>query len=229
MRTITTTFTAAATGALVLAGTAAGTATAASSSACTGVSGCTVVSRADVDGDGRADSVGTTQTKRTDGTGTTTVRVRTASGTRMSTTTELERPVDKPFYGAARIDGAPGYELVVNTGPGAHTGWFRVITYRDGRLTTLRDPNGAYRWTVDAASWIGKGYRRTTTSTGALKMMACTALDTEHDGTFRLQTTAVTWRNGGWSRLGRTTRTVGPSTAYRYADWSVPYLEKYYR
>lgn len=212
--------------ALATLATTAGPASATSGTACTGVSGCTIVSRVDVDGDGARDSVGLTTTWRSDGTGTATVRVLTARGARLSTATRVDRRLDDVYHGSARIDGAPGYEMVIQTDMGAHTPWFRAITYRDGRLTTLVDPHGAYRWTVDSAVWVGKGYRRTTTSTGALKMVSYVALDNNHDGRYQLTTKAVGWREGRWVHMSKSTRTVGAKEAYRYADWYVPYLPK---
>lgn len=186
------------------------------------------VSRTDVDGDGRADT--TTLTADRDSTsGPAVLTVRTATGRTMSTTTEMSHTdLDRSFWGAAKVDGEAGYELVLWTDMGAHTGWFRVITERGGRLTTLVDPSGAYRWSVDQAVWVGKGYRRTTTSIGRAKMTMYTATATTGGSTFDQTVRSYQWSNGRWARMGAVERKVKAAEAYRYADWYVPYLPKFY-
>lgn len=230
----TRTVTSAAVLALVGAGLTAGQAGAVTSgttaSPCDGYRLCRIVSKTDVDGDGRGDLTGMTTYKRADGTGTATLRVLTASGRSMTTKTEINHFAGQTFYGAAKMDGQAGYELVVMTDMGAHTPWFRAVTYRNGRLVTLVDPEGQYRWTVDSAVWIGKGYKRTVTSTGEVRMTSYVALDNTPVGDRRydLTTKQAAWRNGRWERVSTTKRVVGPDAAYRYADWYVPYLPKFY-
>lgn len=187
-----------------------------------------VVTRADIDGDGRADRT-TLTTSGTRGDGTAVLRVTTAAGQSMSTSTDIGMvDLDDVYYGAARIDGEAGYEIVLQSDMGAHTGWFRVVTYRDGRLTTLVDPDGSWRWTVDQAVWVGKGYRRGTTASGAVKLTSYVALAERGSTSFELRTKAVQWSNGRWARLGLTRKRVNAATAYRNADWYVPYLRKFY-
>lgn len=142
--------------ATLIAGTSSAQASpTAAADACTGISGCEIVSRADVDGDGWRDSVAV------HGRWSTSVglRVLTASGEVMSTRTPVSGYVatDAHFYGAARIDGVDGYELVLLTSAGVHTFEHRVVTVRDGELTTLKDPVNRYLWVTDSSVWSGYG------------------------------------------------------------------------
>ncbi|GAB3115296.1 hypothetical protein GCM10027055_22820 [Janibacter alkaliphilus] len=126
-----------------------------SDDACSGISGCEIVSRADVDGDGQRDSVAV-HGRWSSSVG---LRVVTATGEVMSTRTPISAHIatENPFYGAARIDGVAGYELVLMTSAGAHTFEHRVITVRGGELTTLKDPVNRYRWVTDSSVWSGYG------------------------------------------------------------------------
>lgn len=218
---------AAATLALAASGFAgAGTAQAAAPNACTGASGCKVVSTTDIDGDGRADSVGFRVTKGVDGVMKVTTRVFTATGKRLWTTTQTSRVDRDPAYylrGVARIDGERGNEIVVKTDVGAHTMYYRVLTYRNGKLTTLKDPHNRYRWITDTSSWSDMGYQRTT-STG-LKMTTRRAVDYDRDGDFTQTTRVDGWKNGKWTRISTTTRLNVPAkTAHKYSGWRVPGL-----
>lgn len=205
---------------------AADSGTGAAPDACAGVDGCKIVSRADIDGDGTADSVGLRTSP--DGSGKVTTRVVTADGERLQTTTETSRSMttaSEYYRGAARIDGVDGYEIVVLTDLGAHTAYYQVITYRDGRLTTLKDPRNRWRWVTDGSVWSDFGYQRTTTATGAPKMIAREAVDNDRDGDFTQVSYSAGWKYGGWYRMGALTKKdARPSVAHRYTGWNVPYL-----
>ena len=118
--------------------------------ACSGLSGCKVVSRADVDGDGRADQVGV-RIKTSGGTTKNTVRVRTAKGRLMSSQVTVQ-PWAKSWHGAARIDGRAGYELVIPTNGQTEYLTYRVLTYRSGRLVTVKSPEKAWTWDIVGSS-----------------------------------------------------------------------------
>ena len=219
----------AATAGLALLGTGfATTVQAATPYACSGVSGCTVVSTADVDGDGARDSVGLKVWGSAAEGQQLTTRVTTADGEVMQTVTQTSRSMDEAadlFRGSAKIDGEDGYEVVVMSDLGAHTAYYRVITYRDGRLTTLKDPRNRYRWITDGSVWSGYSYQRTTSSTGALKMVTREAVDGDRDGDFTQKTFSNTWKQGSWARMSSSTRyNVSATTAKRYYGWVVPYL-----
>ncbi|WP_068402065.1 hypothetical protein [Kribbia dieselivorans] len=225
MKHIRSTTTVAASVALLATGFAgAGTAQAATPNACAGTPGCKVVSTADIDGDGRADSVGFRVTTGADGGMKVTTRVFTARGKRLWTTTQTSRVDRNPSYylrGVAAIDGARGREIVVKTDVGAHTMYYRVLTYRNGKLVTLQSPKAGYRWITDGSIWSDFSYQRTT-STG-LKMTTRESIDEDRDGDFTQATYVSAWRNGSWKRLSTTKRyNVSPKVAHKYRGWVVP-------
>ena len=201
---------------------------AAAPNACAERADCVIVSRADVDGDGVRDSVGMRAAHQGDGTDMVTLWVATADGERLSTVTETLASKDH-YRGSARVDGEDGYEIVLRTDLGAHTGYYRVVTYRDGRLTTLQDPRSRYRWTTDGSVWSDFGYQKTTSGTGAYKFVAREAVDGDRDGDFTQLTVASGWSTAQrtWKRMGTTTRhDISAATAHRYTGWHVPYLTK---
>lgn len=188
----------------------------------------TVVSTADIDGDGRRDRT-TLEGRGTRGDGLAIIRVQTATGRTMRATTRLGyvEPT-RSFHAAAAIDGVRGKEIVVQTDMGAHTPWYRVLTVRDGRLVTLVDPEGQSRWTVDSALWIGKGYTRTVTSTGSVRMTSHVALRDGAAQPFTLTTRTVRWSNGRWAPVSVRKAKVSAANAYRLADWHVAGVPRAY-
>ena len=234
MKHVRTTSTTAITLALLATGFA-GSAQASTSGAATGPnacegkgSTCVIVSRADIDGDGTADSVSQTHWGTTaEGGDKITTRVHTADGEKLYVVTETQRRLgSSAFFGAAKIDGESGYELVTKTDLGAHTAYSQVLTYRDGRLVTLKDPRSRYRWVTDGSIWSSYGYTRTTTSTGSVKVTASEATRPPEGGAFSQTLYSAQWKNGGWQRLGQITRTVSASTAGSWSGWNVPYLPR---
>lgn len=202
---------------------------AAGPNACEGKgSSCVIVSRADIDGDGTADSVSQTHWGTTaEGGDKITTRVHTADGEKLYVVTETQRRMgSSAFFGAAKIDGRSGYELVTKTDLGAHTAYSQVLTYRDGKLSTLQDPRSRYRWVTDGSVWSSYGYKRTTTSTGAVKMVAAEATRPPEGGSFRQTLYTTQWKYGRWQRVGVTTRTISATTAGAWSGWNVPYLPR---
>lgn len=190
---------------------------------------CSIVSRADVDGDGQRDSVGMWSSEAgDDGSFVATIRVQTAAGETLETTTDIRIPHIEPWWGAAKIDGEAGHELVLQSDEGAHTGWYRAITYRDGRLTTLNDPNGEPRWAIDSAATSGSGYRRTTMSSGEPLMYSYRAEMDETDERPLHTITAVRWSDGRWAQVSKRTKRVDEEEHRKNLDWNVPYLPKRY-
>lgn len=191
-------------------------------------SSCTIVSRADVDGDGVRDSVSQVAWGgQADGTGKVTTRVVTADGERMSTVTEHDLREGAGYFGAAEIDGEDGYEIVTRTTLGAHTAHHQVLTYRDGRLTSLQDPHNRYRWITDSSAWSAAGYERTTTADGDAKLLTRTAVDDDRDGDYTMTLRSSSWntQRKTWQRLGETTRhDLGEEEVRRAPWWRVPGL-----
>lgn len=189
-----------------------------------------VVSRADVDGDGRADR---TTIVRTTAHGDEAWRLttRTAKGRTSSVVVEAPWLYGSPaWYGASRLDGQKGSELVVRSGFGAHTSFFRVFTWRAGKLVAQTDPStGELDWVTDGALSVSQGYR-VTTSGGRRVLVASQYLrdfSTDPDvmsGTVQ----RFAWRRGAWRPLGTHTATVrdtAPQVAAAYG-WNAPGLPR---
>lgn len=187
----------------------------------------TTVARVDVDGDRRTDRVDLVLHDDHDYTGSAELRVTLAgSGRQVRTTTDLPHltTFDAHWVGTASMDGEPGAELVLMDDYGAHTFYHRVVTYRDGRLTTLQDPRSRYRWVTDGSVWSSFGYRAATSSTGKARMTSYEAVSEDGGRTFRRVATAAEWKNHRWSRLSQTTSKVSPVEAGRWGGWHVPGL-----
>ena len=113
---------------------------AAATTVCTGITGCKIVASSDIDGDKKADQIGIIyklDTTNNDGRWLIAVRVKTATRT-MQTTGRDVAWFWKPLYAVAPIDGRTGNEIVIGDITGANTYWFRTVTYRDGKLVTLK-------------------------------------------------------------------------------------------
>ncbi|QGN33310.1 hypothetical protein [Microlunatus sp. Gsoil 973] len=148
------------------------TADAAAKNACSGVtSHCKIVAHVDVTGDGRPDSVGIVR-QRTDGDVVTRyqVRIRTAGGKLLHKTDKSAAWIGPLYRGAAKIDGRRGKELVVGHVLGAHTAFYRVYRYHNGKLVLLKSPKLPKKvsattldrsWAVDSAVASFEGIRRT--------------------------------------------------------------------
>lgn len=198
---------------------------ASAASACTGLSGCKIVSRADVDGDGRADQIGV-RIKTSGGTARNTVRVRTAKGRLMSSQVTVQ-PWAKAWHGAARIDGRAGYELVIPRNGQSEYHSYSVLTYRDGRLTALKSPTKAWTWDIVVEYFGATGWSRSTKN-GQTFVTRKTAWRVGETNRFDLRTTTYRWNNGAWSRPVSTTRNKRASekAAYGTFGWNIPYLKR---
>lgn len=121
----------------------------------------TRVVHVDVDGDGRPDEV-TVEQNAADSF---VVNVVTAAGAaavkKVASTIDDDWGVE-PWYGAAKLDRAPGYELLLLTSGGDGV-VFRVLTWRKGALVFQRAPRslmkGAYDWYLADLGWARFGYR----------------------------------------------------------------------
>lgn len=194
--------------------------------ACEGVSGCEIISHADIDGDGRGDSTGISARDLADGMERATVRTVTANGERLMTSTDSERRMggESRHRGTARIDGVPGYELVIIDELGAHTAYNRVITYRDGKLTTLRDPYHQWRWVTDGSSWSSYGYRRVDESRLGVQMYVSRATDNDFDHRFDQTLLRSRWAGDHWAKVKTFEREVGVQTVNTYGGWHVHWM-----
>ncbi len=105
-----------------------------------------LVTRRDVDGDGRRDRVYVAELSDDRAI----LRVDRARGRTLHRSLNTELWYGKAWHGAANIDGRDGFELVTGDAMGAHTLFFDAWTYRAGRLVRLRAPS-SNTWVVDGS------------------------------------------------------------------------------
>lgn len=227
---------------------AAGAATAApaATSVCSGISGCRTVASADIDGDGRADQVGIVN-GYIDGVegyaprGNSTIHVRTATGRTMSTrTTGVTWYSTNAFFDIGSIDGRRGSEIIVGTRRGSLLGdvsasgdsrraqWteFRVITYRDGALTTLKSPvgdssSGNVRWRVYEGDYPSVGFSRSTSGGQVYLRRTSAAPKAYPSKAWTSSQTTYRWANGSWARSTTRKSTVTEAVGRKLAWWHV--------
>lgn len=216
-------------GAVGVSGSAAAVAsTSTSSSVCSGVDYCRVVSRADVDGDGRVDQIGLVEYGDEDTTTRSVVRVRTATGRSMRRTIDGYWAGRTSWHGSAAIDGQRGYELVLGKDTGAHAMFFAVLTYRNGNLTVLKAPGGQWTWYIDSSYAYNLGWHRTMSS--GLQVTAIGSVrdhDVSTSRPHRQTKTRYRWSGGRWIKTGSSAAWVSSSAAGRASGWHVPYLKQF--
>jgi hypothetical protein len=208
----------------------------ASTNVCAGVAGCRQVTKIDVDGDGRADQVGVVSHKL-DGGGSITVRVRTATNATLQTTGRHVRWFAKPWLGAAPLDGVKGAELFVGSTMGANYEQFRVITYRAGKLVTLKAPAAApgsggktklsSRWEIDGAYSFNIGVSRAVSSQGVKVTM--TSLERNLSGRGHTGHRSVyRWASGGWQQVStHKVKIASDKAAFAVGGWHVSGLRRF--
>ncbi|CAA9407757.1 MAG: hypothetical protein AVDCRST_MAG75-2545 [uncultured Propionibacteriaceae bacterium] len=208
------------------------------SDVCTGIPGCTKVATVDVDGDDQPDQVGIVSNKPAAG-GTITVQVQTATGQTMQTTSTNVRWFAKsPWFGAAPVDGEAGVELVIGDQMGAHFQQFRVITYRDGKLVTLKAPAaGEYkstntdptdRWGVDGSYSFNMGIFRKESAEGEVTVTMKTAFRSDSGKGHTGQTRVYRWYSGEWVTVStKNVRYTSDKDAFALSGWHVKGLRRY--
>jgi hypothetical protein len=204
---------------------------------CTGVASCSKVATVDVDGDAAADQVGIVSRDVERG-GSLTVRVRTSKGRTLQTTGRHVFWFAKPFTGAVALDGRPGAEIVVGDTMGANFEQFRVVTYRDGRLVTLKAPPAVWtsaglarstpRWGVDGSYSFSSGIARST-SAGAGVRLTMTKLERNSSGRGHSgHRTSYRWHDGDWVKTSTVTvRSVSDRQAFALGGWHVRGLPRF--
>ena len=155
-----------------------------------------VVARVDVNGNGKRDVV--RFTKR--GKHKLVVRVRTDRGK------VRRRVVRAPYiefgdwYGAARLDGRSGRELVLLTAAGAHSLSYTVLTWRHGKLKRLNSPTDKF-WFTDGAAMMGSGWLRRTNH-GRVSMTERHLSRAGGRPVWRGKATRYVWKRGDWRKRG---------------------------
>jgi hypothetical protein len=195
---------------------------------CDGVPGCRVVARVDVDGDGRRDSVGVARPGGDTGRRVV-VRVRTGPDHIVSVRAPAEFWPGSPWLGAAQLDGRPGAELVVAYTQGAHTDFFRALTWRAGRLVTLGAPGPGDFWVVDSAAFVSLGWQRLPHDPpGAIRGLSAQRAGTSAHDPFRGTVTRYQWTPRGWrTEASRTVFPMSERAAYAWAGFHVPGLPRW--
>jgi hypothetical protein len=198
---------------------------------CTGVRGCKVMGKVDVDGDHRTDQVGIVRVGTTEK-GKVTVRVRTARGRTLQTSNALNFwTPGSAWFGAAAVDGRPGAEIVVGSSAGLHTEYFRVVTYRAGRLVTLkappRLPGSSSRWVMDCSYSENIGVSRRVAK-GTTYITVRTALRNASGEGHHGRTTVYKWRSDRWVQIStKTVRYRSDQSAFSGCGWRVKGLHRY--
>ncbi len=195
---------------------------------CAGVNRCRVVAHVDVDGNGAADAVALARRGRNGGAkGFVRVRVKTAPHRIVTVRRDLPYWYGSAWQGAALLDGRKGRDLVIGHTAGAHTQFFRALTWRSGTLVDLGAPGGGRDWVVDGAYRISLGFlRRAGKPAGTL-----TTLNAERNGETRTFTGTATdyrWSGGAWKRVRRSTdKDLPEKTAARWGGFRVPGLARF--
>lgn len=189
--------------------------------------GPSVVSRADVDGDGRAD---VTSLTRLSGGKAYTLRTTTAAG--RTATTRVDTPWlfgREPFVGAVPMDGVRGSEIVLRTETGAHTQYHRVFTWRSGRLVAQKDPSGSLDWITDGAAAFAAGYRlRTVDGVKQLTQISLSRDSWAPGATFSGTRFVARWENGQWRPItARSVKMPANESVYAGAGWNVGSLPRW--
>ena len=182
----------------------------------------TTTHRVDVDGDGRLDTitVGPASNHRLR------VGARTARGATsalyINQSQDGPSVPDKPFHGAAEFDGVPGKELFIVYGWGAHTPWFKVITWRNGKLYATREPQTLEtNWTPDGAWGYGQGYRAGGTS--SKRTLTTTFAENNRRGSYVGRATRFAWstKANAWVRTGSSKVSFSERASMNHFGWHV--------
>jgi hypothetical protein len=213
--------------AVAVGGSLTGPASAAAPDVCAGVSGCRVVANEDVDGDGSPDAIGVAF-RGAEGAerGEVAVRVMTEPGTIVSVTRPTEFWYGPPFQGAAPVDGRPGNEIFVGRLVGAHTEYFRALTWRAGKLVDLDAPGEGHFWVVDGAYSVVSGWLKVSTDPDGVvyRRVASRVGDTD---TFRGSITKYRSTGTAWTRLWVHDLTVSEKVAGGWVGFRVGGLQRY--
>ncbi len=198
------------------AGPARGSGSASVAGVCDGVPGCRVVARVDVNGDGSRDDIGLAA--RGSGAARVVVRVRTAPGRIASLQAAAGPWSGSRWQGAAHLDGRRGAELVVGDTQGAHTQYYRALTWRAGRLVTLGAPGPGVLWVTDGAVFVSLGWQQLPRDpAGCIRRLAALRAGSSVHDPFRGTITRYQWSARGWRTVA--TRTVFPLTDRAADGW----------
>jgi hypothetical protein len=157
------------------------------------------------------------------------VRVRTAPRRIVSARVPAEFWLGSFWQGAAHLDGRPGAELVVGYTSGAHTSFFRALTWRAGRLVTLGAPGPGAFWVVDSAAFVAVGWQQLARDpAGTIRQLSAQRAGSSLHDPFRGTVTRYRWTPGGWrTEASRTVFPMSDRAAYAWAGFHVPGLRRW--
>ncbi len=151
------------------------------------------------------------------------VRVRTATGktdTATLTSTIVRDWGIEPWYGAARLDGVKGYELILLRGGGDGVR-LKVFTWRSGHLVAEKAPkprpSGSYVWYTTSLDWLRYGYRFSTVH-GSRYVENFTL--TKHGSHWSGTIVRSVWKAGTWTKLSTRHVNLSKSQAKPYSGIS---------
>ncbi len=201
---------------------------AAGTGVCHGVTGCRVVARVDVDGDGHRDSVGVARRGSAPHLSVL-VRVRTGRHHVVSVRAPADFWLGSLWHGAAHLDGRPGAELVVGYTTGAHTSFYRALTWRAGRLVTLGAPGPGDFWVVDSAAFVSFGWQRLPRDpAGTIRRLSAQRVGTSLHDPFRGRVVRYRWTPRGWrTEAARTVFPMSDRSAFAWGGFHVPGLPRW--
>ncbi|GAB48283.1 hypothetical protein MOPEL_069_00380 [Mobilicoccus pelagius NBRC 104925] len=185
-----------------------------------------LVARADVDGDGRRDSVIQTTSWPVDGTRAhTTLTVKGSAGRTSSVRLGLEvhPEFDTPWVGVGIVDGKPGADIAIDI-TDDEVERFRVFTWRSGRLVSLSPPESqrGHRTAVwRAMDGEQPGGYRFFTVRGVRHVERLVGSDVrDHPRReFRAVLTTYRWSKNTWVPV-KTRRTTMPATEKAIRPWA---------
>jgi len=205
-------------------------ASAAGAGVCTGVAGCRVMAFGDVNGDGNRDAIGMVRHGANGAAeGSVIVRVKIRPGVIASAYTKTGYWYGSPWQGVATLDGRRGKEIVVGRTAGAHTQFYRALTWRQGGLTTLGAPGKGTDWIVDGAMRISIGWNhKRTDKAGTIRRRWAERTGDAVHSRFKGTVTTYRWTSTGWTKTA--SKTIYPmrdATAYSWGGFQVPGLYRW--
>lgn len=218
-RVITT----AATGVAVLCSLGAvGTTAHASTSVSSNDSARKVQTRIDVDGDRKRDVVRTKRLRH----GNSRVIVRTSRGKRLTRVVHAVETSRARWFGATRIDGVRGAELVLSRGAIGDSAPFAVFTERHGRLVHLKAPRASNRWQIYTGPAMVDGFERH--GKGRKATLTYNKLRPRKSGNWVGRAHHYRWRRGHWVRIDRDVIRAGTAKAAwrRFGGWQLPRMPR---
>lgn len=184
-------------------------------------------SRADVDGDGRADTTTLTLASTKNGVHRYLLTSRTATGARASLTIPIEdggEDINAVWLGLAGVDGARGNEVVVNISPVGDGAPLRVYRWDRGRFSSVPAPGAPrthkYDWFVSDHPIETHGFTFSTRK-GTRYVVKHDLRSKSWTGPYRGTHTTYRWSKGTWSKVS--TKSAGvlkQSVGAKYAGLS---------